>query len=70
MKTPAQRKAAERARLKDAGLVAVTVYVLPESRDLLRRYVKRLNQRVHRQQAATARARTRNNTHWSQGAMQ
>lgn len=55
MKTPAQRKAAERARLKDAGLVAVTVYVLPESRDLLRRYVKRLNQRVKGVQEANNR---------------
>ncbi len=55
MKTPAQRKAAERARLKDAGLVAVTVYVLPESRDLLRRYVKRLNQRTNSATAELAR---------------
>lgn len=52
MTTPAaQRKAAERARHKEAGRVAVTVYVLPEARDRLHRYVKRLNERVQRGRA-------------------
>ena len=57
MKTAAQRKADERERRKDAGLVAVTVYVYPESRGLLRRYVDRLNQRTKtaRQAANTSR---------------
>ena len=49
--TPAERKAAERARHKEAGRVAVTVYVLPEARKLLRRYVKRLNERAQRDRA-------------------
>lgn len=43
--TAAQRKAAERARHKEAGRVAVTVWVYPAARDKLVRYVKRLNQR-------------------------
>lgn len=43
--TAAQRKAAERARQKEAGRVPVTVYVYPQDREKLRRYVKRLNQR-------------------------
>lgn len=52
MTTPAaQRKAAERARHKKAGRVAVTVYVLPEARDKLHRYVKRLNERTQRGRA-------------------
>jgi hypothetical protein len=42
----AQRKAAERARHKEAGRVAVTVYVPPEARDHLRRYVTRLVKRL------------------------
>lgn len=47
MTTPvAQRKAAERARHKEAGRVAVTVYVYPAARELLHRYVKRLNERT------------------------
>ena len=45
MLTPAQRKAAERQRQRDAGLVAVTVYIYPASRQNLARYIKRLNQR-------------------------
>jgi len=44
--TAAQRKAAERARHKDAGRVAVTVHIHPDARELLARYVKRLNQRT------------------------
>lgn len=47
----AQRKAAERARHKESGRVAVTVYVLPEARELLHRYVKRLNERTERRRA-------------------
>lgn len=43
--TAAERKAAERARHKEAGRVPVTVYVYPEARELLHRYVKRLNER-------------------------
>lgn len=49
--TAAQRKAAERARHKDAGRVAVTVYVLPEARERLHLYVKRLNERAQRGRA-------------------
>lgn len=41
----AQRKAAERARHKDAGRVAVTVWIWPEDREHLARYIKRLNER-------------------------
>lgn len=43
--TAAQRKAAERARHKEAGRVAVTVHIYPEDRENLARYIKRLNQR-------------------------
>jgi hypothetical protein len=43
--TAAERKAAERARHKEAGRVAVTVFVYPDDRLNLARYVKRLNQR-------------------------
>lgn len=47
MTTPAaQRKAAERARHKEAGRVAVTVYIYPENREKLARYIKRLNERA------------------------
>lgn len=43
MTTPAtQRKAAERARHKEAGRVAVTVWIYPEDRAKLARYIKRL----------------------------
>jgi hypothetical protein len=46
MTSPAAKwKAAERARHKDAGRVAVTVYIYPEDREHLTRYIKRLNQR-------------------------
>lgn len=44
-KTTAQRKADERRRHKEAGLVAVTVWIYPQTRENLYRYVKRLNQR-------------------------
>ena len=46
MKTDAQYKADERQRRKDAGLVAVTVYIHPSARERLRRYVARLNERA------------------------
>ncbi len=46
--TAAQRKAAERARQKEAGRVAVTVWIWPEDREHLARYVKRLNERRDR----------------------
>lgn len=42
--TPAQRKAAERARHKEAGRVAVTVWVYPQDREKVARYIKRLNE--------------------------
>ncbi len=46
--TAAERKAAERARHKEAGRVAVTVHIYPQDRDNLARYIKRLNQRRER----------------------
>lgn len=47
MTTPAAKwKAAERARHKEAGRVAVTVYIYPAARERLARYVHRLNQRT------------------------
>ncbi len=42
----AKWKAAERARHKEAGRVAVTVYIYPEDREKLARYIKRLNDRA------------------------
>ena len=52
MSSPAaQRKAAERARHKEAGRVAVTHYIYPEARELLKRYVQRLNERTERARA-------------------
>ncbi len=46
MTSPAAKwKAAERARHKEAGRVAVTVYIYPPDRAKLARYVKRLNER-------------------------
>ena len=52
MTTPAAKwKAAERARHKAAGRVAVTVWIPPEARGLLRRYVKRLVERTERGRA-------------------
>lgn len=45
--TAAQRKAAERARHKEAGRVAVTVWIYQQDRDKLARYIKRLNQRAN-----------------------
>ena len=47
-KTPAQRKADERRRYKEAGLVAVTVWIHKDDRAKLAHYIKRLNQRVER----------------------
>lgn len=44
--TAAQRKAAERARHRAAGRVAVTVHIYPEDREKLARYIKRLNERA------------------------
>lgn len=52
MTTPAaQRKAAERARHKEAGRVAVTVWVYPEDRAKLAHYIKRLVERAERRRA-------------------
>lgn len=49
MTTPAaQRKAAERARHKEAGRVAVTHYIYPEDREKVARYIQRLNERAER----------------------
>jgi len=45
-KTPAQRKADERRRYKEAGLVAITVWIHPDDRAKLAHYIKRLNQRA------------------------
>lgn len=47
-KTPAQRKADERRRYKEAGLVAVTVWINPDDRAKLAHYIKRLNSRHER----------------------
>jgi hypothetical protein len=47
MKTPAERKADERQRYRDLGLVVVQVWVHPQDREKLARYVKRLNQRAN-----------------------
>jgi hypothetical protein len=44
-KTPAGRKADERKRHKDAGRVAVTVYVRPEFRDDVRALEAKLQRR-------------------------
>lgn len=43
MTTAAERKAAERQRYRDAGLVAVTVYVKPEHRKQIRDLAEKLN---------------------------
>lgn len=53
MTTPAAKwKAAERARHKEAGRVAVTNYIYPDDREKLARYVKRLNYRSEQKAAA------------------
>lgn len=44
-RSAAQRKADERQRQRDAGLVVVQVWVHPDDRQKLTRYIKRLNQR-------------------------
>jgi hypothetical protein len=55
MTTPAAKwKAAERARHKEAGRVAVTVYIYPADRAKLARYVKRLNERSDGRQTVSA----------------
>lgn len=52
MTTPAaQRKAAERARHKEAGRVAVTHHIYPEDREKVARYIKRLVERTERARA-------------------
>lgn len=45
-RSPAERKAAERQRQRDAGRVAVQVWVHPDDREKLARYIKRLNDRA------------------------
>lgn len=47
-KSAAQRKAEERQRQREAGRVAVTVWIHPDDRLNLARYLKRLNQRRER----------------------
>jgi hypothetical protein len=55
MTTPAAKwKAAERARHKAAGRVAVTLYIYPEDRANVALYIKRLNKRRERDQEQTA----------------
>jgi hypothetical protein len=55
MTTPAAKwKAAERARHKDAGRVAVTVHIYPDDREKLAHYIKRLNDRAERRRSANA----------------
>lgn len=49
--TAAERKAAERARHKDAGRVAVTHHIYPEDREKVARYIQRLNERAERRRA-------------------
>jgi hypothetical protein len=44
-KSAAQRKAEERERQRSLGRVVVQVWVHPEDRENLARYIKRLNQR-------------------------
>jgi hypothetical protein len=52
MTTPAAKwKAAERARHKDAGRVAVTHHIYPEDRGKAARYIKRLNERAEQRRA-------------------
>jgi len=50
--TAAERKAAERARHKEARRVAVTHYVYPEDREKVSRYIKRLVERTERARSA------------------
>ena len=47
-KTPAERKAAERQRRRDAGLAVVQAWVYPDDREKLARYVEKLNARHNR----------------------
>ena len=44
--TPAERKAAERKRQRQAGRVAVTVWIDPADRKKVTKYIDRLNERV------------------------
>lgn len=56
MSSPAaQRKAAERARHKEAGRVAVTHYVYPEDREKVAHYIKRLVERAEPANAEVSR---------------
>ena len=48
-RTPAQRKADERQRQRDAGRVVVQVWIHPDDRAKLAHYIKRLNERRDRQ---------------------
>jgi hypothetical protein len=53
-KTPAERKADERQRQRDAGLVVVQVWVHPDDRAKLAHYIKRLNARYSRSSATAS----------------
>jgi len=44
-KSAAERKQQERDRYRAAGLVAVTVWIAPNDRERLHRYIKRLQER-------------------------
>ncbi len=57
--TPAERKAAERTRHKEAGRVAVTVHIYPEDRPKLAHYIKRMNERAERRRSANTDAQGR-----------
>lgn len=48
MKTPAERKADERRRQREAGRVVVQVWIYPEDKPKLAHYIKRLNERRSR----------------------
>ena len=41
--SPAERKAAERRRKKEAGLVKVDAWIRPEQRERLAKYLAKLN---------------------------
>lgn len=47
-KSASQRKADERQRQRDAGRVVVQVWIHPDDREKLARYIRRLNERADR----------------------
>lgn len=52
MKTTNERKAAERAAKRKAGLVPMEVWTRPEHRPKVKRYANRLNERATDQEGA------------------